>query len=177
MEGLLIPERGYRYKYEEGLEMVELHIDEIPDNTLLTRINNLCLYGRNLSVRKMPNEKPVISFGHNECIFHQFIFTCSAWKGTKGEQAPIPKDEGYGLMVSAFQSRELGLGMKLTSDQLLRINTFRNEKRPNYTEIESAIKVSGSAVKIRCLTHLFYFFEYGAGVGKEGYWTYDHMAL
>jgi hypothetical protein len=69
MEGLLIPERGYRYKNEEGLEMVELHIDKIPDNTLLSRINNLCSYGGNLSVRKMPNERPVISFGHDECIF------------------------------------------------------------------------------------------------------------
>jgi hypothetical protein len=83
IEGLLIPGRGYRYKNEAGLEMVELHIDEIPDNTLPTRINNLCLYGRNLSVKKMPNERPVISFGHDKCIFCQFIFTCSAWKGSK----------------------------------------------------------------------------------------------
>jgi hypothetical protein len=135
MEGLLIPGRGYRYKNEEGLEMVELHVDEIPDNTLLTRINNLCLYGGNLSVRKMPNERPVISFGHGECIFRQFIFTCSAWKGTKGEQAPIPKD-----------------------DQLLRINAFRNEKQPNHTEIESAIKINGSAVKNPLLDSPFLIF-------------------
>jgi hypothetical protein len=116
--------------------MVEWHIDERPGSTLLTRINNLCLYGGNLSVRKMPNERPVISFRHDNIFFHQFLFTYSAWKRTKGEQMPIPKDEGYGLMVSAFQSQELRLAMKLTSDQLLRINAFWNEERPSYTEVE-----------------------------------------
>jgi hypothetical protein len=158
IEGLLIPGRGYRYKNEAGLEMVELHIDEIPDNTLPPRINNLCLYGGNLSMRKMPNERPVILFGHDECIFRQFIFTSSAWKGTKGEQAPISKDEGYGLMVSAFQSREFGLGMELTSDQLRIINTFRNEKRPSDTEVESAIKVNGCTVKNPLLNSPFLIF-------------------
>jgi hypothetical protein len=37
--------------------------------------------------------------------------------------------------------------MEFTSDQLLRINAFQNEKRPNYTEVESAIKDNGSEVK------------------------------
>jgi hypothetical protein len=44
--------------------MVELYIDKIPENRLLTRINSKCLYGRILSARKMPNKKPVILFGH-----------------------------------------------------------------------------------------------------------------
>jgi hypothetical protein len=82
----------------------------------------------------------------------------SAWKWTKGEQATIPKDEGYGLMVPAFQSQELGLGMELTSDQLLRINAFWNERKPNYTEVESAIKVKGRAVKNPLLDSPFHFF-------------------
>jgi hypothetical protein len=58
-------------------------------------------------------------FGPEEYIFCQFIFTCSALKGTKGEQAPIPKDDCKN----------------------------KNEKRPNYTKIESAIKVNGTAGK------------------------------
>ncbi len=87
---------------------------------------------------------------------------------------PIPKDEGCGLMVSAFQSQELGLGMKLTSDQLLRINTFRNEKRPNYTEIESAIKVNGSTVKNPFLDSPFLIFlsmEHESGRKGTGHMT------
>jgi hypothetical protein len=45
-------------------------------------------------------------------------------------------------------------------------------------EVESAIKVNGSTAKNSLLNSPFLIFcEYGAGVGKEGYWTYDHMAL
>ncbi len=158
--------------------MVVMHVDKIPDNSLLTYTNQECIFGGNLSIRKNPNEWPLFSFGHDECIFCQFIFTNLAWKGRKGEQAPIPKEEGYGLMVSAFQSREFGLGMSLTADQLAIINAFQNEKRPTYTEKESALKVNGSEAK-RPLTNspFLIFFEYGTGSGKEGYWTYDHMSL
>jgi hypothetical protein len=51
------------------------------------------LIWQKLKCEERPNERPVISFGHDKCIFCQFIFTSSAWKGTKGEQATIPKDE------------------------------------------------------------------------------------
>jgi len=34
----------------------------------------------------------------------------------------IPKDEGYGIMVSAFQSRELGFGMNLSNADLKIVN-------------------------------------------------------
>jgi hypothetical protein len=85
--------------------MVELHVDELPDSELLTRINKECRFGGNLSVRRGKEERPIFSFGRDECIFRQFTFTGSAWTGPKGEQGIIPKDEGNGLMISAFQSR------------------------------------------------------------------------
>ena len=50
--GLLIPGRGYLYRNAGGLEMVEMHVDEIPDNSLLTYINQECMFGGNLSVKK-----------------------------------------------------------------------------------------------------------------------------
>ncbi len=109
-EGLLLPGKGFRCKNEQGLEMVEIHMDEIPDNKLLTEINSKLKYGGNLSIHKQPDEKPVISFGRDECIFCQCIFTGKSWSGPKGELAIIPKDEGNGIMISAFQSREFGLG-------------------------------------------------------------------
>jgi hypothetical protein len=74
-EGLLIPGRGFRYTSELGESMVELHVDEIPNNKLLTIINATCKFGGKLSVRMAPEEKPLLSFGHDECIFRQFIFT------------------------------------------------------------------------------------------------------
>ena len=107
---LLLPGKGYRYQNEDGLDMVELHVDEIPDNEILTRINRECHFGGNLSVRKNNNEKPIFLFGQDECIFCQFIFTGSSWTGPKGEQGIIPKDEGNGLMILAFQNREFGFG-------------------------------------------------------------------
>jgi hypothetical protein len=91
--------------------MVELHVDEIPDNELLTRINRKCHFGGNLHVWRVINERPIFSFCQDECIFHQFIFTGSAWTGPKEEQGIIPKDEGNGLMLLAFQSCEFGFGM------------------------------------------------------------------
>ena len=117
-EGLILPGKGYRYQNEEGLEMVEIHVDEIPDSKLLTNINLQCWFGSNLSIQKRPEEKPLISFGHDECIFRQYIFTGSAWSGPRGEQAIIPKDEGNGIMISAFQSREFGFGMNLSHIEL-----------------------------------------------------------
>ncbi len=51
-EGLLLPGKGFRYKNEQGLEMVEIHVDEIQDKKLLTKINSKLKYGGNLSIRK-----------------------------------------------------------------------------------------------------------------------------
>jgi hypothetical protein len=81
-------------------------------------------------------------------------------------------------MVSAFQSREFGFGFSLTSTQLEIINTFRQSTRPHYTEAESATKLNGTTAKKELSESPFIiYFEYGHGIGKEGYWTYDHMAL
>jgi hypothetical protein len=44
-EGLILPGKGYRY------------------------INLKCQFGGNLSIQKRPEEKPPISFGHDEFIF------------------------------------------------------------------------------------------------------------
>jgi len=177
-EGCLIPEKGYRYKSQERLEMVELHVDEIPDSELLTNINLRYPFGGYLSVQKSLEEKPLLSFSHNECIFQQFIFTLSAWSGPRGEQAIIPKDEGNGIIMYAFQSREFGFGLKLSLAEIQQINQFRSEKRPLYAEAESAIKINSAAIKKPITDSAFIlFFEYDYGSGKEGYWTYDHMCL
>jgi hypothetical protein len=158
--------------------MVELHVDELPESELFTRINNECKFGGNLSVRRGLEERPIFSFSQDECNFRQFIFTGSSWTGPKGEQGIIPKDEGIGLMISAFQSREFGFGMSLLPAELGKVNKFWMEKRPLYTETESAIKVNGTAIKNSLANSPFVvIFEYGYGAGKEGYWTYDHMCL
>jgi hypothetical protein len=66
--------------------MVELHVDEIPDNELLTRINPEFRFGGNSSVWRDINERPIFSFGQDKCIFHQFIFTGSSWTGPRSKE-------------------------------------------------------------------------------------------
>jgi hypothetical protein len=64
-------------------------------------------------------------FGQDECIVKQYLFTQKSWNGPNREQALIPKDDGLGVMMSAFVSREFGFGMELTTEQLQRVNTKR----------------------------------------------------
>jgi hypothetical protein len=109
------------------------------DKEILTKIYQEYCYGANLSIRMNPLEdRPLLSFGHDECIFQQFIFTERSWRGTSGEQTIIPKGEGYGLMASAFQSRELGFGFELAAEQLNVVNSFGLSVWLHYLETESA---------------------------------------
>jgi hypothetical protein len=47
------------------------------------------------------------------------------WIGPSGERSILPKNDGIGVMVSAFQSREFGWGMDVTDEQMVRINEKR----------------------------------------------------
>jgi hypothetical protein len=40
----------------------------------------------------------------------------------------VPKGDGQGVMISAFQSRELDFGVKLNDEQLQEINFIRRER-------------------------------------------------
>ncbi len=79
--------------------------------------------------------------------FLQYIFTGSAWSGPQGKLAIIPKDEGKGIMISAFQSREFGFGMNLSQIEIQKINQYHSEKRLLYTEAESAMIVNVTTIK------------------------------
>jgi hypothetical protein len=81
-------------------------------------------------------------------------------------------------MVSAIQSREFGFGFELTSDDQDAVNNFCRTHQPHYTEADAALKLNGRTEKENIGKNPFLnFFEYDYGAGKEGYWTYDHMAL
>jgi hypothetical protein len=48
--GLLYPERGYHYETSNGIQMVEVHVDEIPDKlipTIKQQTHYLPIYMRN----------------------------------------------------------------------------------------------------------------------------------
>jgi hypothetical protein len=77
--------------------------------------------------------------------FLQFIFTGLAWVEVKGELPIIPKDEGFGIMMSPFQSRKFGFRFEHTIDDLKVVNENRSSNHPDYVESESAIKLLGEA--------------------------------
>jgi hypothetical protein len=57
-------------------------------------------------------------FGHDECIFKQYLLTEKVWTLPTDEKQLVPKEEGQGVMISAFQSRKFGFGMPVMEEQL-----------------------------------------------------------
>jgi len=107
----------------------------------------------------------VDSFGNQMVEFHMDDFK---------QIVLVPKDEGQGVMVSAFQSREFGFGFVMSPEQLQQVNNARRGKK--YKDEEAAISRLGTAYKKDLLKSPFIKeFEYGAS--NEGYWCYDHMVL
>jgi hypothetical protein len=99
---------------QTNIEMVELHVDLHP--LFHAKMNETTQFGCQLSVRMPPNTKPVICFGQDKSIFKQFLFTGKAWTSPDGQNRVIPKDEGLGVMISAFVLREFGFGMSLSDE-------------------------------------------------------------
>jgi len=91
--------------------MVEYHVDSCTE--LQERMNSETKFGENLSMRMNKEEKPLIMFGHNKAIFKQYLLTKKSWYGPDGISVLVPKGDGQGVMISAFQCRELGFGVKL----------------------------------------------------------------
>jgi hypothetical protein len=119
----------------------------------------------------------LIALGQDECIFKQFLCNGKAWHSKSGKFKLTPKDDGSGLMVSAFVSRPFGFGFPLFDQELLeKVNKFREGKK--YQDTLAALKVNKKEEKLPLATDPFIrLFEYGNAEGKEGYWSYDHMVL
>lgn len=156
-----------------NIEMVEHHVDN--HKSFHERMNKPeTPFGGNLSVR-INGAKPLIVFGQDESIYKQFLLKSKAWKTPDGESQIVPKDEGAGLMISAFVSRDFGFGLKaLTTDQLNMINEARRQKK--YCDEEAAKQINGDARKRDLKAHPFCI-EFDYGNQHDGYWTYDRMIL
>ena len=167
--------KGSGYKYTDeltGKAMVEYHVDTC--RGFIDRMKEQTVFGGNLSVRMNPDERPLISFGQDECIVKQYSFTNKSWTGPNREQALIPKDDGLGVVMSGFASCEFGFGMALTTKELQRVNAERLGKK--YKDESAAKKKRGSEFK-QPLTMSPFVLEFDYGASAEGYWTYDSMVL
>jgi hypothetical protein len=123
----LIPrDSGYKYNHpESGERMWEYHVDTC--NLFQERMNDETQFGGRRSVR-YPDSKMLVVWGHEECIVKQYTLSKKAWIGSNGETAIVPKDEGWGIMISAFQCREFGFGLELTAEELEHVNSYRKDK-------------------------------------------------
>jgi hypothetical protein len=117
---------GYTYNHPEtGEKMREYLVDTC--NLFQERMNAQTPFGGNRSVR-YPEGRMLMIWGHNEAIVKQFTLTSKSWVGTNGETAIVPKDDGCGIMITAFQSREFGFGLEISKEDMARVNTFRKDQ-------------------------------------------------
>jgi hypothetical protein len=86
--------------------MIEFHVDDHPSLQDLANKKNP-VFGGGMSVRA-PGSKPNIVLGQDEAVFNENLTSSKQWVGPNGERPILPKNNGLGQMVSAFQSRDLG---------------------------------------------------------------------
>jgi hypothetical protein len=95
--------------------------------------------------------------------------TTISWVAPDGSQLIVPKDDGQGLMITAFQ-----FGLEISDEDLKRINESRRGK--HYLDEKAAKAEMGTGEKKDLLSRPFVVeFEYGANY--EGYWCYEHLVL
>ena len=162
---------GYSY-HVDGREMVECHVDD--NNIFMERANGATQFGGWLSVRRDLTLKPLIIWGQDECAFQQHRYGTKQWVGPDGTRTILPKSDGYLMMVSAFQSRDMGFAWKLSAEELELVNNKRTNEQ--YVDTEAAIEVTGKSTKDR-LSSTPFIRVFDPGQNQDGYWTYSHMAV
>ena len=175
-EKMLAKGSGYSYLNHNGDPMREYHVDCFDPEESKALLQQLVTteFGGNLSVRIEPLSKPLIILGHDECIFKQFLMPSKQWYDPDRETFIRPKDDGLGIMISAFQSREFGFGLVTTESDLEEVNRRRDGVK--YHDTQAAIDIRKREYKEPLTTSPFLReFEYGQNA--DGYWTYQHMVL
>ena len=83
---------GYKYADTDGCAMVKYHVGSC--SIFQDEINKDTEFGGRLSVRKPENMKPLIIWGHDECIFKQYLLTNKSLYAPDGEAVLVTKYEG-----------------------------------------------------------------------------------
>ena len=139
-EGTLMEELGYRFE-KNNETFYEFHVD---DHEIFQQKCTHLPYGGYLSIRKPPNLKPLLILGQDECIFKQFIFTRGTWVLPDGTRQLVPKDEGQGVMLSSFCSRELGYGFNSLCMAILDEVNAKRENLHYIDRVASSMKFGSS---------------------------------
>jgi hypothetical protein len=122
----------FGYHYEDivaGTSNIEFHVDYW-NRFVGTEAHQGLRQEATKSIRVSMQAKPIMIIGQDESVFAQYLLGSKTWVGPKGQRPLLPKSEGEGYMLSAFVSRELGFGRKLTGDELTKIiNNERESER------------------------------------------------
>ena len=132
---------GYSYTNEENVEMIEHHVDDVPSNLMTS-------FDVQKSVCAPSNTLPIIIIGQDECVFSQYLLSSKMWMGPNNESPLLPKSEGEGHMISAFQSCDFGFGLQISDDKLCLINA--KHQNDGYIDTAAAMEVFGSIQKNTC---------------------------
>jgi hypothetical protein len=127
-------------------------------------MNKETTYGGNGSVRYDEEGRMLIKWGHEEAIIKQFTLTTKGWVGPNGETAIVPKDDGAGLMLSAFQCREFGFGLQMSEQDHALVNEYRKDK--NYIDKDAAKEKCRDAKKKHLLKAPLYLNSNTGRVGR-----------
>jgi len=164
----LDPAFGHHYTNSNNLPMVEFHEEYIFSLNLSFETVS------SMSVRVKEGTVPLEIVGQDECVFMQYLLGGRNWVGSNGERPLLPKSEGDGKMVSAFQSRMLGFGRPMTPGELDAVNLSRYGKE--YWDTEAALEVHKQTLK-QPLKSSPFSRSIVIGANNDGYWNSFHMAI
>ena len=105
--------------------MLEFHADA--NKFIFEEASRCHEFGGTTSIRvKDEVLRTMMIFGQDESAFHQLTLKAKNWAGPNGERALLPKSDGVAvMMMSAFASRDTGLGLETDTAMLRRINLSR----------------------------------------------------
>ena len=168
--GKLGVDSGYKY-IENDKVLYKYHVD---DHESFQKECADLEFGGNLSVRRPLDEKKIMMWGQDEVIMKQKLLTLLSWNLPDGSKPLDPKDDGCGLMMSAFTSCKLGFGFTVPEEVLKSVNEIC--KGCEYSDADAALEITGSRLK-GDLTRTPFLRQLDYGKNNEGYWTYSHMVL
>ena len=143
----------YGYSYVDPitqLKMVEYHVDD--HHGFQDKMNATTRFGGNLSVRKPRERKPIIGFGQDEAIMKQYCFTTKAWTVQSGQKAIVPKERRRSKRddIGLFVSREFGIGLKSSQEELQKINQAVMRRQPKRQGEETQTNIHLPRVSLCC---------------------------
>jgi len=101
--GEIKPDTGYHYDHPvRSLPMREYHVDTC--DQFQEQMNREERFGGRPSVQRDQSKKMIVKIGHDEAIVQQFTLSKKNWYGPNGEAALLPKEEGFGIMLSGLMS-------------------------------------------------------------------------